>query len=100
MKMPKEMEGHFCSILLAGIATQEVKIKRILTDEIIAEYIDKEEVHIDPNYIRAWWPDPRRDSSAINARKAAVKRRAKEDLRQRQTEDLSQDEIITQEGNN
>ena len=98
MKIPKELEGHYCSILLAGIATQEVKIKRILQDEIIAEYTDKEEVHIDPEYIRAWWPDPKRDISAVNARKAAAKRKAQEGPRQRQTEDLTQKGTNTQEG--
>ena len=96
MKINKEMEGRFCNILMEGIAVQEIKIKKILPDEIIAEYTDKEEVHIDPGYVRASWPDPKRDISAVNARKAASKRKATINAKQRQTEDLTEESTNTQ----
>ena len=98
MKIPKELEGHFCNILIEGVSVQEVKIKKILSDEIIAEYSDAAEVHIEPEYVRAWWPDPKRDISAVNARKAASKRRATINAKQRQTEDLTKEDTNTQEG--
>ena len=98
MKIPKELEGHFCNILLEGIAVQELKIQKVLPDEIIAEYADKVEVHIEPGYVRAWWPDPKRDISAVNARKAASKRRATINAKQRQTANLTEEGTNTQEG--
>ena len=98
MKIPKEMEGHFCNILMADVAVQEVKIKKILQDEIIAEYGDEEEVHIDPEYIRAWWPDPRRDTSAKNAKARAAKMIATKRAKSSQARDNAQEGTNTQEG--
>ena len=89
MKIPKEYEGHFCNILMADVSVQEVKIKNILDDEIIAEYGDEEEVHIDPNYIRAWWPDPKRDTAAKNAKARAKKAVAAKRAKSSQIDDVA-----------
>ncbi len=74
MRIPKEMESRYATILLAGIPAAEVRIKKITDDEIIAEYDDTEEVHMAQDKVCAWWPDPKRERAVKNYKEAARKR--------------------------
>ena len=75
-RITKEMENRFASILLHGIATIEIKIKKVSDDEVIGEYDDGEEIHINQDMICAYWPDPARERRKERAKNAAAKRRA------------------------
>ena len=55
MKLPKELEGRRLHLLLSGISSMELKISKITSDEIIGEYEDGEEIHVDPEGLRAYW---------------------------------------------
>ena len=56
-KFPKELEGHYVSILVHGISTFEVKVAAVTEDEVTATYSDGEEVHIRQEAILVYWPD-------------------------------------------
>ena len=73
-RVPKDMENRFASILLHGIAT--IKIRKVSDDEVIGEYDDGEEIHINQAMICAYWPDPARERRKERAKNAAAKRRA------------------------
>lgn len=75
-RIPREMENRYASVLLHGIATIEIKIRRITDDEVIGEYDDGEEVHINQSMICAYWPDPAREERKKKAKIAAAKRKA------------------------
>lgn len=57
MKFPKETEGRHVIILLANIPAIEVKVTKVSDDEIVAIYVDGEEVHIAVDHVAAWWYD-------------------------------------------
>lgn len=99
MLIPKEMEGRYCTFLLQGIPACEVKVKKILPDEIVATYQDEEEVHISPVHLVAWWPDPKRERSAISRKNAAVKRKATIALQSLQDETSESEATETPEPN-
>ena len=75
-RITKEMENRFASILLHGIATIEIKIKKVSDDEVIGEYDDGEEIHINQAMICAYWPDTARERRKERAKNTAAKRRA------------------------
>ena len=59
-KFPKELIGHYATVLVNGIAAFEVKITSVTDDEVIATYSDGEEVHIRQEAILVYWPDKAR----------------------------------------
>ena len=56
-KFPKELEGHYVSILVHGISTFEIKVTSVTDDEVIGTYSDGEEVHIRQEAVLVYWPD-------------------------------------------
>ena len=56
-KFPKDLIGHYATILVHGIAAFEVKITSVTDDEVTATYSDGEEVHIRQEAILVYWPD-------------------------------------------
>jgi hypothetical protein len=91
MKLPKEMEGRYANLLMEGISVQEVKIQKITPEEVICTYGDNEEVHIATEFLRAWWPDPKRDRSHKKAVKAGRVSKLQRDPDGLRTEDLPQE---------
>ena len=75
-RIPKTMEDRYCSILLEGISAVEVKIKKVDDTEVIAEYVDKEEIHINQEKIIAYWPDDAKMLRLRKAKERAQNRRA------------------------
>lgn len=59
-KFPKDLIGHYATILVHGIAAFEVKITSVDDDEVTATYSDGEEVHIRQEAILVYWPDKAR----------------------------------------
>jgi hypothetical protein len=57
MKFNREIESRHVIILLANIPAIEVKVTKVSEDELIATYVDGEEVHIATSHIAAWWYD-------------------------------------------
>ena len=56
-KFPKDLVGHYATILVHGIAAFEVKITSVTDDEVEATYSDGEEVHIRQEAILVYWPN-------------------------------------------
>ena len=56
-KFPKELEGHYVSILVHGISTFEIKVTSVTDDEVIGTYSDGEDVHIRQEAVLVYWPD-------------------------------------------
>ena len=73
MIIPKEMIGRRVSILMEGLPVTDVKVTAVSATEILAVYDDEEETHIDPAYIRAWWPLSRKEVDHEKAKAAAQK---------------------------
>lgn len=75
-RVPKSLEGRYCSILLEGISTVEIRIKSIDDTEIVGEHAGGEEIHINQNKLIAYWPDEARTLKAQKAKERAANRRA------------------------
>lgn len=56
-RFPKDLVGHYATILVHGIAAFEVKITSVTDDEVEATYSDGEEVHIRQEAILVYWPN-------------------------------------------
>ena len=56
-KFPKDLVGHYATILVHGIASFEIKITAVEEEEVIGTYSDGEEVHIRQEAILVYWPD-------------------------------------------
>lgn len=63
-RFPKELEGHYCTILVSGLAAFEVKIEKVEDEEVIVKHVDGEEVHIRQDAIMVYWPDKARTMKA------------------------------------
>ena len=63
-KFPKDLEGHYCTILVAGIASFEVKIASVTDDEVVGRYADGEEVHVRQEAVLVYWPNKARTMQA------------------------------------
>ena len=70
------MKDRYCSILLRGIPVIEIKAKEVTDDEVIGDYADGSEVHINQSAILAYWPDQAKD---MKARKREEKKRVRID---------------------
>jgi len=97
MKLPKEMEGRYANLLMEGIAVQEVKIVKITDEETICTYGDEEEVHINNEFLRAWWPDPKRDRAHIKAKIGSNAKAARKAAKKPTNEDLLSEGTNTKE---
>jgi hypothetical protein len=76
MKIPKELEGKFLSLLLPGIPVCEIRLVSVGSDEIIAEYDDGEILHVNVDHLLAYWVDEKRASRKLAAAARASKRAA------------------------
>lgn len=77
-KIPKEAEGRRLDILLQNIPTLNVKVSKVDTEEIIAAHDDSEEVHINQNFVMAWWYSTRKEvSEETKAKMLASRARSK-----------------------
>ena len=56
-KLPKDLIGHYATILVHGIAAFEIKITGVTEEEVQGTYSDGEEVHIRQEAILVYWPD-------------------------------------------
>lgn len=90
--IPKEMVNRYCSILVQGIATLELKISSVTDEEIVGVHDDGEEVHIAQKWVMVWWPDPKREHSKKLARERAAKAT---ETRRRKTEIESETPVET-----
>ena len=81
-KFPKELEGHYVSILVHGVSTFEVKVTAVTEDEVTATYSDGEEVHIRQEAILVYWPD-----KAHALREKKMSKRAKEQWERKKAKD-------------
>jgi hypothetical protein len=97
MQIPKEMEGRYASLLMEGISVQEVKILKIVEGELVCKYHDDEEVHIDQNFLRAWWPDKKRNMQSERAKVHGFKRKPGAEIKASKSNDLHKDETNTQD---
>ena len=59
-KLPKDLIGHYATILVHGIAAFEIKITEITEEEVQGTYSDGEEVHIRQEAILVYWPNKAR----------------------------------------
>jgi hypothetical protein len=73
MKIPKEIESRYISVLLPGVPTAEIKVVKVTDDEVIGVYDDGEEIHISQDKLIAYWLNIRRESRKISAKKRASK---------------------------
>lgn len=72
----KTLIGHYCSLLLPGIPTVEIKVTSVNEEEVIGEYFDGALIHIRQEAILAYWPDEAKTLAA--AKRAEAARRKKE----------------------
>ena len=56
-ELPKDLIGHYATILVHGISSIEIKITSVDADEVVGQYSDGEEVHIRQDAILVYWPD-------------------------------------------
>ena len=59
-KLPKDLIGHYATILVHGISSIEIKITSVDADEVVGQYSDGEEVHIRQEAILVYWPNKAR----------------------------------------
>lgn len=71
----KELEEHYCSILLPGIPVVEVKVTKVTEEEVVGEYYDGEIIHIRQEAILAYWPDEAKALAAAKRAEAAKRRK-------------------------
>lgn len=48
-------------MLMEGLPVSDIKVLSCNATDLLGSYGDGEEIHIDPNFIRAWWPITRRE---------------------------------------
>ena len=56
-ELPKDLIGHYATILVHGISSFEIKITGVTDEEVQGTYSDGEEVHIRQEAILVYWPD-------------------------------------------
>jgi len=71
----KELEGHYCSILLPGIPATEVKVTKVTEEEVVGEYFDGALIHIRQEAILAYWPDEAKTLAAAKRAEAAKRKK-------------------------
>jgi len=73
MKIPKEMIGRRINILIPGLPVYEVKVTATEPTETVAIYQNDEEIHIDTEAIKAWWPVNRKERDPEKTKEAVKK---------------------------
>lgn len=75
-RLPKEAVGRRVDVLLQNIPTVTLKIKSVSDEEVIGDYIDGEEWHLNQSFIMAWTYPTRKEMSEEKKAKILAKRRA------------------------
>ena len=81
-RFPKDLVGHYATILVHGVSAFEIKITEVTDEEVQGTYSDGEEVHIRQEAILVYWPDKAR---ALRERK--MSKRAKEQWEKKRAKD-------------
>lgn len=94
MKIPKELENRYISVLLPGIPTANIKVSKVTDDEITGVYEDGEEIHISQDKLLAYWINTKRESRKISGRKASVSRSTRRLSKSSESNDHMSEPII------
>jgi hypothetical protein len=100
MKIPKDLESRYISVLLPGIPTANIKVSKVTDDEITGVYEDGEEIHISQDKLLAYWINTRRESRKISGKKASISRSSRRHPKSSESNDLSSRATITQDEEN
>ena len=96
-QIPKTLEGRYCSILLPGIPTQELRINKVTEDEIIGTYEDGNEIRISQKKILAYWPDKKKEARKIKASQVAKKKSTQDRPKSTETPESTEEATDGQE---